>query len=253
MKFSSFPISAVLFFTLISTADALVTYDSDAFSTFTLLDSGGMGISISLPPEPASMTTTGTGLASIDADSQIEAPPGLFTMTSEVSGSADAPFGTSTSTVLNGLFIELDNLAGAAAATAIFEFSYSWFAEVTRTEPDNELGFASPFFHITGLAPSGTETLMIDDGTGVGPVPVADWLVHPVAELSLLGGADLSATETGAETVLAYVTVPAFSFDAFSVITDSSGVAVHIPEPGSLALLAMGLVGFGIARRRRLI
>lgn len=250
MKFSSFPISAVLFFTLVSTADALVTYDSDALSTFTLLDSGGMGISISLPPEPASMTTTGTGLASIDADSQIEAPPGFYTMTSEVSGSADTPFGTSSSTVLNGLFVELDNLAGTAAATAIFEFSYSWFAEVTRTESDKELGFASPFFHITGLAPSGTETLIIVDGSGGGPMPVAEWLVHPFAELPL-GGTDLSVTETGAEMVLAYVTVPAFSFDSFSVLTDSSGAAGHIPEPASLALMAMGLVGFGIARRRK--
>ena len=242
----------VFFFALVSPAEAVVTYDSDAFSRFELISSGGMGISISTPPEAPTVVTTGTGLASIDADLQTELTPDvLYTITSDVSGSAAAPSGFSGATVLNGLFVELDNTASATPSMAIFSFSYAWFAEVTRTDPLFESGVASPFFHLTGFAPSGGETLMIDDGLGGGAVPMADWLVHPAVMLPL-GGVDLLITDTGSATVTAFVTVPAMDSDEFSVITDSSGNALHAaPEPASIILLLTGVVGLGMVKRRR--
>ena len=224
---------------------ALVVYDADATSTFTLLDPGGLDITFTIGVEPTPTATTGTGVASVDADSHADAagplaPPVGFapavgdfvTITSEVSGSADAPGGASTATVFNGFTVSLEN-SGPGPASALFEFSYSWLVDLSKTVLARESGSASSFFALSGFAPSGTETLMIDDGSGGGLVPMASWLVHPEV-LAPLGVAGATLADT--ETVLALVTVPGMTVDVFSVITDATGSAVHVPEPTSLAL-----------------
>ncbi len=244
--------------TVADSASAIATYDAEAMSTFTLVSTGGMGISFETGPEVPTSSTTGVAVASIDAD--IQTPSGMFTLapgesvmqTSAVSGSADAPAGFSEASVLNGVFVTLDNTAGLTDAVAEFTFEYTWSGVFTKTDALLEAASASPFFHLTGFAPSGSETLMIDDGGGA--MPVADWLVHPVVG-SPLGDAFLAGGAAGTEIVTAFVTVPAGSIDSFSVITDAFGAAVHIspvPEPMTAALgfIALGALGAGIQRRR---
>ncbi len=250
---------AVVLCVSVSSARAVVTYDSDANSSFTLLDSGGMTITYTIMVEPTPTTTTGTGVASIDADMHTPGPPPMMfpaavgvpvLIDSEASGSATAPGGTSMVEVFNGIFVELDNLGSTTPSTAVFEFSYSWLADVTRTDVSSESGFASPFFHLTGFSPSGTETLMIDEGGG--PMPEPEWLVHPAEGLPF-GAGPLSVTGMGTDTVLALVTLPPDSFNAFSVITDSAGGAFTpppVPEPASAGLALLGLAVLAGRRRR---
>jgi hypothetical protein len=251
-------LTLVTFFGLTASVNATILYDADGSSIFTLIDAGGMTVSASTFVEPPASTVAGTGIASIDADSK--SPAGLFpgdplSQSSEVSGSAAPAFGTSTATVMNGYLIRLDNSGGVGSATAVFEFSYDWFVEVAQADPTDallETGFASAFFHLTGFAPSGGETLMIDEGGGAGPLPEADWLVHPMVSFDFpeIGPSMLLS---GSETVTAYVTVPGEGIDEFSVITDAFGSAEHIPvpEPASIFLFGLGLAGFGFSRRRK--
>ncbi|HHM05590.1 MAG TPA: hypothetical protein ENJ19_07590 [Gammaproteobacteria bacterium] len=255
MNLRTFGVGTFAFVAFMSSAHALVVYNSDADSTFTLIDAAGMSVTAETGTEVPASSTSGTGTASVDADSQT--PSGLFLMTagdslvqsSAVSGSADAPFGSSDATVLNSALITLDNSLGLTDATAVFTFSYSWLAELTKTDVLLEAGHASPFFHLTGFAPSGAETLAID--TGSGPTAVSDWLVNPAIALTL-GGTATSDSSSGSATVTALVTVPSGSIDSFSVVTDSSGSALHqsIPEPDIALLLLAGAGAASVAARR---
>lgn len=260
MKASNLLISALLAFTALAVtqpAYAVVTFSSLADSEFELLDAGGMAISLT-PGGTTSTFTLGTGTASLDADLQVPAAPVPFTVgttffqTSEVSGSAEAPFGLGDASVLNDGFIELEN-PSLTPATALFRFEYSWDADVTRDSVINEAASASPFFHLDGFAPSGGETLAIDSGGGF--MPVADWLVHPMIGLPI-GTGPLSDSATGSMEVIAAVTVPGAPspttsrLEAFSVITDSFGDAVHVPEPSRAVLTLAGCVGLILIRRR---
>lgn len=231
---------------------ALVVYDADAMSTFTLLDPGGLGITFDIGIEPTPTMTTGTGIASIDADAHTPPAPTSFapaigesvTIMSAVSGSADAPGGGSTASVFNGFTVTLVN-PGPGPLTALFAFSYEWFVDVAKSDLPREAASASSFFHLSGFAPSGTETLAIDELMGGGPVAVADWLVHPeILSPFGLGGSTLS----GSATVHALVTVPGMATDIFSVITDATGSAVHVSAPASLWLVL--LAGAWIGGRR---
>ncbi len=58
-------------------SEATIMYDAEASSTFTLIDSGGLVISAVSSPEGPSSAVTGTGITSIDADTQSD--PTLFT------------------------------------------------------------------------------------------------------------------------------------------------------------------------------
>ena len=115
-----------------------------------------------------------------------------------------------------------------------------------------ETGIASAFFHLTGFAPSGTETLAIDEGLGGGVVSVADWLFHPEVFVDF---ADIGALAmlSGTKTVSVFVTVAAGSYDEFSVITDAFGLAEHVPvsEPASILLFGLALAGVSLCRRRK--
>ncbi len=239
---------------LASSASALVTYDSDATSTFTLDTTGGMIITYEIFPDMSSTATTGTGLASIDVDTPTPPPPGVYsfspgefvTQTSNVSGSADAPGGSSAASVLNGILITLVNPDTTAPAVASFTFEYTWAASYTKTDMELEAVDASPFFHLSGFAPSGMETLKIDG------MDEPDWLFHPAIGSPFGGPVALGVA--GTTTVDVEVTVPAGSTEAFSVITDSFGSAIRlstVPEPVSATLGLMGLAALGYTTKRR--
>jgi hypothetical protein len=94
---SSLLITLFTFFGFTTYVNVAIIYDANGTSVFTLIDSGGMAISTSSAVEPATSATTGTGVASIDADAQTPArlfPGTPLTQTSEVSGSVAPPFGT---------------------------------------------------------------------------------------------------------------------------------------------------------------
>lgn len=252
LRFLGLTITLLTSSVFLSISQATILYDADALSTFTLDTDGGMTITATAGMDPAMTATTGTGTASIDADSvgfagMMPFTPGMtLTQMSEVSGSAAPPSGASLATVMNGILITLDNSLSMSSSVAAFTFSYSWFNSVIQTDPIDamkEEGFASSFFHLTGFAPSGGETLAIDDGLGGGPIAVADWLVHPAAGLSFADTGP-SMTDMGMATVTAFVTVPAGSIDAFSVITDAMGGAVHVPVPPVWMLMLVGAVLF---------
>ncbi len=168
-----------------------------------------------------------------------------------MSGSASSPFGTSTAESLNSFFIEVEN-ATDIARTAEFSFSYTWsltLIQAPLTDALFEAGFASAFFHLDGFAPSGSETLAIDEGLEAGIVPVADWLFNP--EISFVFDDEIvPAMETGTTTVSVFVTAPEMSRNRFSVITDASGAATSIASPPSLSLLLLGLVVLGFRGRK---
>lgn len=252
-------ITLIAIFGFTNSVYASIIYDANGTSVFTLVDSGGMTISASSDVEPSITATTGTGIASIDADSKTPAslfPGTSLTQTSEVSGSAASPFGSSMATVFNGTLIALDNTGSTTASTAKFTFSYDWFVTLTQTDAIDalfETGVTSTFFHLTGFSPSGTETLAIDEGLGDGIVSVADWLFHPEVSFDF---AEIGALAmlSGTKTVSVFVTVAAGSFDEFSVITDAFGYAAHIPvsEPANLLLFSLALAGVNLCRRRKI-
>jgi len=227
-------------------ASATIIYDANVNAIITLLDAGGMFISADSGPEVPSALTSGSGVASIDADSQSD--PALFpgsplVQSSEVSGSAGPTPGTSSAVSMNSYKLTLVN-SEDTVATAVFEFTYDWdvsLSQAPASEAEFESGMASAFFHLSGFAPSGTETLAIDDLSGSGIMPVADWLFHPMLSFEFDDIVTPGAL-IGSTTVLAYVTVPAFSTDQFSVITDAFGGAVRVSEPGLALLLCMSLM-----------
>lgn len=246
---------------------ALIIYDIDATSTFTLLDAGGLGITYLAEDEPTLSSATGSATVAIDEDARDIGPPrapipletsfvfdedsSIF-IDSHASGTADGPGGVSMAEIFNSVFITLVNDT-TDPLTAIFEFSYSWLGSVIRSDTGAESGFVSAFFHLDGFAPSGSETLAIDEDPfdAVGPVAEPDWLVNPISALPS-GGFDLITSLGGSATVLAYVTVPGESTDSFQVITDAVGSAVHVPEPASALMLSTGLLLLLRRRRSRL-
>lgn len=234
-------------------SQATIIYDAEASSVFELVSAGGLLISADITPDATSTATAGTGIATIDADSQSDPTlfPGMpLIQDSAVSGSASSSFGTSMAESLNSYFIDIDNPT-MDTLTAHFIFSYSWslsLIQAPAADAPFEMAFASAFFHLDGFAPSGSETLAIDEGLGAGIVSMTDWLVHPMIEFSF---ADLTVPGalSGSASVDVYVTAPGMSSNRFSVITDAFGAAVHIPEPKTLLLVTVGFLMLNIRRR----
>ncbi len=102
---------------------------------------------------------------------------------------------------------------------------------VIVTAPDGSLGFA---WH----------TLIADVDTDAG---IATFLVGDV-EIGTVTGADLTGglALTYRDPFGSVASKPEFAFGVFDNVT-----VTQIPEPNSLALLCLGIVGLGAARRRR--
>lgn len=216
-------------------APAAAIYSTTVSSTFAI---GGAGVVAA--PAGASSSTGGTGLATF---SGLVSPSGALPAGKliGVDGTASsAPASFATSTYMAGHLISFDNSAGLVPLLAAFTFSYSWTITVGAGFPATEFASAGAFFHITGID---NETLTI------GGLAVAEFLIHPMFSTLLgeTGGA-------GGATVAGSILVPAGAMAVFSVITDTSGVAVAAPEPATFTLaasfIALALWRRVIERRR---
>ncbi|MEM7404348.1 MAG: hypothetical protein AAF458_03600 [Pseudomonadota bacterium] len=240
------------------TAKAIAIYDVEASSSFTVISTGGMVITAEptiVPGGNNSTSTTGTGVASLDTDGQSPVGAGpvalgvgdSVTQISELSGSADAPGGTSAASILNSMLIVLTNTSLTTSAEAEFLFTYTWDASISRTSADLEAAIANPFFHLSGFAPSGAETLEVDSGGG--RIPLAEFLVDNTIDLTP-SEADLSDSTMGSLSVSVFVTVLADRTDSFEVINDATGNAIHAaPAPAVASLMLLGFAA-GAWRRR---
>lgn len=250
---------ALTFMLVCQLAHSTIMYHAEASSTFSLIDSGGMAISAEFDPSPSLTLAAGNGIALIDTDSQSDPtlfPSSALLQDAEVSGSAGASFGSSMAAALNSFLVILDNSSGTGAATAIFEFTYSWDISLTQSpvsQATMESGFASAFFHLSGFSPSGGETLAIDELDGLGPVAVpageSGWLVEPTIAFDFFDIVT-PAPLIGSATVRAHVLVPELSTDSFSVISDAFGAANHVTEPSLLYILLVGFFSVHLLRKR---
>ena len=212
-------------------APAAALYFTDVSSTFAI---GGAGV-VAGPAVPSS-STGGTGVASFTG---LVSPSGALPASKMigVGGSAASPPASfATSTYLSGHLISFDNTAGLVPLLAAFTFSYSWTIVVSADFPGAEFATAGAFFHITGID---NETLTI------GGLVAPEFLVHPMFSTALGETAGV-----GGAVVAGSILVPAGEFAVFSVITDTSGLAVSAPEPATFGLALLAALVAGTRRFR---
>ncbi|MFN0163738.1 MAG: PEP-CTERM sorting domain-containing protein [Burkholderiales bacterium] len=130
-----------------------------------------------------------------------------------------------------------------------FAFVFSWDVLLSADDPARDFASAGAFFALSGFE-AGIDAVDID-GDGLGsltdPFLSSAYIFNPTYT-TLGGGTGGSGTLMS---VTGVIIVRAESIGEFSVITDATGRAFHLPEPGSLLLAGLALAGLAATRRRK--
>ena len=205
--------------------EAAAIYSTTVGSTF--------GISTgSVALGPSGLTTASMSGAGLAGGGGLVSPAGVRPATKDigVAGSAPSPGSAAVSTFMSGHLITIDNSLGLTPIVVPFTFDYFWIVSLSAGPAPDEFASGGGFFHITGID---NEVLTIAG------IPVSEYLAHH-SYTTALGGTGGS----GGALVSGAIFVPAGVLSVFSVITDTTGSAVVVPEPGTAAslLLAGGLL-----------
>jgi hypothetical protein len=180
---------------------------------------------------------------------------------------ASAAFSSAHATVITHTVLGTDNL-----------YNTAWFgnpfpgaigtpgATDARSVQDGGVGFDfSPFGSVLQIATGS----VVDAGSTATDADGLEWLFRGLPVYSLIGiwsSTDTSITAIGSAffvgtsaTIIVPTAMPAYLFLAENdgIFSDNSGsyrvtlTVVAVPEPGTLCLLGLGLLGMGAARRRR--
>ncbi|MBL8379070.1 MAG: PEP-CTERM sorting domain-containing protein [Burkholderiales bacterium] len=153
---------------------------------------------------------------------------------------------------MTGHVIRINNEGGPGPDTTdiriAFGFSFSWDVDLSADDPMRDFASAGAFFALSGFE-AGIDAIDID-GDGLGPLTdpfmSSAYIFNPT--YTTLGG---GTGGSGTITIGGFIIVRAESIGEFSVITDATGRAFHIPEPGSMLLVGLALAGLAATRRRK--
>ena len=236
--FGSSTVQAASFFTADASASLVITGISDgggdlAVKPADLVFVGDTGIFLLdefATPGASSLADAVLGVSAADPDDMDLGDS--VDQAAHAEGSA-APLGTdfvlSTADALTDGFLDIDNLSASETYTVFFDFVWSWSVDSGVDEPLTELAGAFAAVSVGPLDP--------------GLPPFFESLG---ASDSVLGGGPFSDSGTFSFDL----TLAPGEFVDLWVVTDAFGDAAVVPEPGTLVLLASGLAGMVLWRRR---